>query len=379
MGAAPRSDGVPIKWKSLLALDGTPIEYSWKWNTATSGPSVRYVTEPISQFSGTELDPLNQQALRELLHRLAAAMPSVDVTWANHFLATLYDHDNSKVMQEAAAGAQVGSSLHFAAELRPQGVAIKTYFLQGKIGPNGLWPAAHWEAAMAQLDPDNAARAALHQFIASSAEGKLLKPLALSIDNVAPAKSRLKWYFNNPHTSFASVREIMTLGGRIATPHLAAQLAELQDLIKTVMGLPDDFPDDAEISIATHWDSSRADKFPPGTLSGYLYYFDIAPGYTLPEVKVYLPVRSYAHNDLNLGHSLMGWMEARGRGQYCQRYLRMLESLAGHRRLEDGNLQTFVSCLFKKDGELDITTYLAAEAFHPARLTQRRATRRRGD
>ncbi|ERF75914.1 hypothetical protein EPUS_01280 [Endocarpon pusillum Z07020] len=316
LGAAPRADGVPIKWKSLMSLDGSPIEYSWKWNTATSGPA-------------------------------AVAR----VTWGNHFLATLYEHDNSKHMRDAAAGAQMGSSIHLATELTPKGPSLKTYFLQGKIG---------------QED--------------SRGIGLRHIPLVVSIDNKAPAKSRLKWYFNTPHTSFASVREIMTLGGRINTPHLAAGLADLQDLIKTCMGLPDDFPEDAELSAAAHWDSSRADKFPDQgkKLSGFLYYFDIAPGYTLPDIKVYLPVRYYAHDDLSLAHDLMRWMEARGRGEYCQRYLHLLETLAEHRRLDDGNgLQTFVSCLFKKNGELDITTYLASESFHPARLANRRATRRR--
>ncbi|KAF7514145.1 hypothetical protein GJ744_004470 [Endocarpon pusillum] len=380
MGEAPRSDGVPVKWKSILALDGTPIEYSWKWNTSTSEPLVRYSIEPIWEFSGTELDPLNQQPLREMLHRLTAAIPSLDSTWANHFLATLYDHDNSKHMQDLAAGAHLSSSIHVAAELTPKGVAIKTYFFQGKVKEDGLKPVAWWEAAMAQLDPDNNARAALHKFIADSPEGKLLTPFALGVDNKAPAKSRLKWYFLAPQTNFASVREIMTLGGRIATPHLAAGLADLQDLIKTIMGLPDDFPEDAELSAAPRWDSSRVDQFPgkDKALRGLLYYFDIAPGQALPDVKVYLPLRYYGHDDLSMAHNLMRWMEARGRGEYCQRYLRMLETLGEHRRLDDSNgLQTWISCLIKKNGELDLTSYLASEAFHPARLTQRRATRRR--
>lgn len=382
MGQAPRPDGGPIKWKSLIALDGTPIEYSWKWNTRTSEPDIRYVMEPIGQFPGTEADPLNQQALREMLYRLAAAKPSVDVTWVNHFLATLYDHDNAKYTQEAAAGAHLGTSIHIAAEFLPKDIAIKTYFFPRKHGQNGLMPIAQWEDAIGKLDPKNGARAALHDFIADSREGKLLTPFSLSVDNVTPAKSRLKWYFHTPHTSSVSVRDIMTLGGRITTPHLAAQLNDLHDLIKAVTGLPDDFSETAEVPAAPSWDSSRVAKFGDlgKMLSGFLYYFDVAPTKALPEIKIFIPVRYYAHNDLRLAHGLTKWMEARGRGAYCQRYLRMLESLGEHRRLDDSNgLQTFVSCLFKNDGELDITSYLGAEAFHPARLGKRRSTLRRGD
>ncbi|KAI1504045.1 dimethylallyl tryptophan synthase GliD1 [Biscogniauxia marginata] len=383
MGQAPLSDGRPIAWKSLLGLDGTPIEYSWKWNTANKEPDVRYVTEPIGQAPGSELDPLNQQALKELLHGLTSVMPTVDLTWVNHFMSTLYDHDNSKYVQEAAVGAFLGTSVQFAAEFMPKGISLKTYFFPRKLGENGLMTMDNWESSIGQLDPKNDARSALTHFLANSPEGQLLTPFSVGVDDVVPEKSRLKWYFNTPHTTFASVREIMTLGGRIDTPYMAKALEELHDLIKAVIGLPADFSEDAELSAAPNWDSSRKDKFGDmaKVLSGYLYYFDVAPGMALPEVKIFIPARYYSTDDLTLARGITGWMKARGRGAYCDRYMSMLESLTEHRRLDEGNgIQTYVACLFKKGGELDITTYLGAEAFHPARLTQpRRATRRRGE
>lgn len=78
MGPSPLAEGAPRKWKSLLQPDGTPIGYSWKWNTTQSQPNIRYDIEPIGKFAGTKVDPLNQAALREMLHRLAEAMPTVD-------------------------------------------------------------------------------------------------------------------------------------------------------------------------------------------------------------------------------------------------------------------------------------------------------------
>lgn len=382
MGQAPRLDGGPIRWKSLIALDGSPIEYSWKWNSPTSEPDVRYVTEPIGQFSGTELDPLNQQTLREILVRLTGAMPSVDHGWVYHFLATLYDHDNTRYAQEAGAGAHLGTTVQLGAELLRKGLTLKTYFFPRRYGQAGLMPKKQWEAAIGQLDPDNAARVSLNDFIASSPEGRLLTPFSLAVDNVVPARSRLKWYFHTPHTSFTSVSDIMTLGGRIATTHQAAQLTALRGLINAVTGMPPDFPEDAEVQAEPQYDLAATGKFGELSkmLSGYLYYFDIAPGNVLPDVKIFIPTRHYGSDDLSLARSITAWMEAQGRGAYCERYLRMLDSLAEHRHLDDGKgLQTFVSCLFKSDGELDVTSYLGAEAFHPARLERRRGVRRRGD
>ena len=198
----------------------------------------------------------------------------------------------------------------------------------------------------------------------------------LAVDDVAPAKSRLKFYFQTPHTCFSSVREIMTLGGRITVPK--EKLQDLRSLIAAVTGLEDDFPDDAEVPCAPEYDPAAKDNFIelPILLSGYLYYFDIAPGAVLPDIKFYTPVRRYGRDDLSLARGVTAWMEAHGRGEYCQRYMSMLESMAQHRRLDEGKgLQTYVSCLIKKNSELDITSYLGPEAFDPARLSGTKASK----
>ncbi len=191
----------------------------------------------------------------------------------------------------------------------------------------------------------------------------------LAVDDVEPAKSRLKFYFQTPHTSFSSVREIMTLGGLIAVPE--PQLQSLRSLIAAVTGLESDFPEDSEVPCAPEYNPAAKENFVelPILLSGYLYYFDIAPGAVVPDIKFYTPVRRYGRDDLSLAKATTAWMEANGRGAYCDRYLSMLQSLAEHRRLDDGKgLQTYVSCLLMKNGELDITSYIGPEAFDPARL-----------
>ena len=50
-------------------------------------------------------------------------------------------------------------------------------------------------------------------------------------------------------------------------------------------------------------------------------------------------------------------------GQYTEGYMRVLESLARHRALEERvGLQTYVSCCFQK-GTLSMTTYMNPENF----------------
>lgn len=404
MGLAPGSSSRAsneLPWKSLLALDGTPIEYSWKWNTSKPGstPNVRYVVEPIGRYAGTELDPLNQQASSELLFRLKKVLPGMDNTWAYHFLATLFDHDHAVFAGEAAKGGHLGTSVQLAVEFNHQATAIKSYFFPRKYGQAGLMPLRQWQECVDELrltpefDPaipatvfQTSARTTVDEFLATSSYGRSLTPISIAVDNVAPETSRLKWYFHTTQTSFKSVREILTLGGAIASPEIPGLLEQLASLVKVVNGLEEDFPEDAEVPAGSELETSLNFGELTQALKGYLYYFDIAPGKTVPEIKLFVPTRYYGRDDLALGHAITQWMEANERGSHCQRYLGMLESLAGHRRLDEGKgLQTYVSCLFRK-GELDITTYLGAEAFHRGRLTSteklplsRSSTRRRGD
>ncbi|KAI1261846.1 aromatic prenyltransferase [Xylariaceae sp. FL1019] len=388
LGTAPTGRG-RLAWNSLLGNEGSPIEYSWKWNTATAGarPDVRYCIEAIGQYAGRPLDPLNQDASIELLHRLQDAVPTVDLTWTNHFLATLFDHDRGKYADEAAKGAHFTSTIFIAPEWVDKGFNVKTYFLPRRHGATvnakGL-TLAQWEESFVQIDPGNKARDVLFDFLANDPEGQYLTPYMLAVDNVKPSKSRLKLYFIASRSSFASVRSIMTLGGRKRVAEDLLQ--ELRSLICAVSGVDPGFPEDQETPFtAAHYTDDTKDNFGelPEILHSYVYYFDIAPGRALPDVKFYTPVRGYGPDDATLATNLMGWMEQRGRGRYNDEYMGVLEQLNRHRNLHDGKgAHIYLSCLIKEDGELDITSYLGAEAVDPVKSrgqTSTRRTRRRSD
>ncbi|KAI5866009.1 dimethylallyl tryptophan synthase GliD1 [Durotheca rogersii] len=370
-GPGPGPKGGPAVWTSLLGPDGSPIEYSWKWNGAKGGhPAIRYSIEPISEAAGSTVDPLNQQAATEMIHRLAAQVPGVDLKWTDHFLATLFDHDKSKYAQEAAEGAHYTTTFMLAAEFDDSGLSFKSYFIPRKLGqPKGLIPLPLWKESLAQLQPKNNARDLVYDFVETSAEGKKLVPMILAVDTVDTSKSRLKFYFQTASTSFASAREIMTAGGRV--PLSAAQLEELRSLIGAVTGTPDDFPEDAHVERTRNYNPAAVDNFVelPELLSGYIYYFDMAPTSARPDVKLYVPTRHVGPDDLSVARALIAWLEKRGRAAYGQQYMNMLEGMAAHRRLDQGKgLQTYIGIMFKKNGDLDVTSYLGAEAFDPMRV-----------
>lgn len=72
-----------------------------------------------------------------------------------------------------------------------------------------------WDDAIVKLNPGRShpSRDVLMNFLATSPEGQLMKSNVMGMGNVEPSKSRLKMYFTSRHTSFQSVREVMTMGG----------------------------------------------------------------------------------------------------------------------------------------------------------------------
>ncbi|KAF7538255.1 hypothetical protein G7054_g3107 [Neopestalotiopsis clavispora] len=385
MGASPSPHGKPLRWRSGLQPDGTPIEYSWKWPQAGGGkPEIRYDFEPISDLAGTEADILGQLAAKELMSKLKAALPDakVDNTWFYHFMSTLFEHDNTKLMDAVAKGEPVSNTVLMAAEFLPKGVSFKTYIQPRVLGYPGAVPTEVYENSIAGIEAETPARRAVNEFLRVSEEGKKLVPFSMGVDN--RAGSRLKWYFLTPHTSFESMRAILTLDGQVQHQHLERQLGELKDLLYTVLGLPEDFPE-----------SEHPGKFlgaktpyhipppPPGApegdegvvqfLTGYPYYFDVAPGQDLPGVKWSLPVRNFPGSDLFVAEKFVAWLEKQGRGAYGQRYLSMLHRMAAAKGLklsECNGLQSFISVLMRPDGQFDVTTYFSAYAWEDEKHKQ---------
>lgn len=169
--------------KSILASDCSPVEYSWKWNTANGAPDVRYTIEPIESFPGTILDPLNQASTRELLYELGLIMPSLDLTWFYHSATALYDAEKEKYVKEASA--HLTTTVLLAFELLKKGLVVKAYFYPGLT----VWI----NAIRGALSGSNTLEKVV-QFLKTDPEGSSLQPFMLAIDCVKPSTSRMKLY-----------------------------------------------------------------------------------------------------------------------------------------------------------------------------------------
>ncbi|KAL4874588.1 aromatic prenyltransferase [Aspergillus karnatakaensis] len=319
-------------WTDIITGNGVPPIYSWKWNDTnqSSKPDIRIGFEPIGAHSRTALNPLNQFHTKELIHTFANRMP-VDLTWTNHFLSTCYDSE-TKYWQASKSGAPLATTAMVGYDYLHDSMTLKT-----------------------ALD-------ILHDFLKTNPRGKALVPTGLAVDKgtsspTGKRSSRLKFYFRIPKTTFSSVRAIMTLGGRI--PGLEPQSESLHALLSDITGLPKNFPDDADIPVYHGFGTGAS---PLGRAVYYLYYFDIAPGADIPHIKFYIPLTHYGQNDLKSAQGVTRWIESQGRGSYGANHLQMLEKVAEEQKLEEGDgLQSYRSCLFRKDGELDVTSYFLTQ------------------
>lgn len=223
---------------------------------------------------------------------------------------------------------------------------------------------AVWAHAIKGATPESATMDGVAQFCKTDAEGSLLQPFTLAIDGVNPGKSRLKLYVQTPHTSFDSVRCILSMGGEIQG--VDKGLKELEKLVKLVLRLPSDFPASKDLP-ATQGYAVKHFSEDQHLVEGYMYYFDIAPGSPLADIKFYLPTRRYGKDDLSIARGLTKWMGDRGGGSIRRvtcGFWRVWQAIGGWRR---GWGCRRISCCFQK-GTLSITSYMNPEIFDAQRV-----------
>ncbi|RYO86223.1 hypothetical protein DL766_008931 [Monosporascus sp. MC13-8B] len=298
-------DGRPV-FKSLIAYDGSPLEYSWKWNTIGGEPDIRYSWEAINDTSGTAVDPLNHDPTLEYMEKVPSVLPGTDFIWYRHFLAELYNPDRSVYAKELEQGDPPATTLMHAVEYNKNtSFGLKSYFLPRKLFQGG-----------------------------------------------------------DPATFFKSVREIMAMGGLRDVSE--SSLQDLRSLILTVLGLPGDYPEDAEIPVEANGGNAWPDF--EALCEGFVYFFDIAPTSSKPDVKFYLTTRKYGADDTTIVRNLVAWIYAHGCGAYCDAYLGMLEKLAKHRGLKNGKgMHAYINYQCTEKGEPDVKSYISPELYHRAR------------
>lgn len=270
--------------------DHAPIELSWDHHP-TKNPTIRFSIEPITLGAGTLDDPHNLLAAPRFRDDMVNVVPTVNMDWFDHFDAAMNRHLPSGADSHP-------SRVFWAFDFDKSNITAKAYFFPASAArATRQRPLDLVSTTIAEAPYCTPANLGAWSFIRSFLEEQQIKDvLMVAIDLLDPLQSRVKIYFRDSRISFSAVAENMTLRGRIANQHTDIGL-------KKVRGLWDAFLGQRYAS-----DHSSLPEVRHQT-AGMLYLAQLRLGDRVPQVKVYLPVRHYASNDLHVMRVLQDSMQ----------------------------------------------------------------------
>ena len=127
-----------------------------------------------------------------------------------------------------------------------------------------------------------------------------IDPVIAAVDCVSAAENRFKVYVRTQATHLSALCDMITLGGQLEGSAIDATLAKLRELWRALFG---------PISDKTPVQQRRSNEGP----SGFLFYYEMALGYSSPIPKIYIPAARFLESD---GHVARVMSQFVGRS-YC--------------------------------------------------------------
>ena len=349
--------------------DFSPLEYSWSWNKGPrDAPKVRFTVELIGPAAGSIYDPFNITAAVDTAQEIASNFPDVDLTWFNHFLSAFVDPRLSLPEADSLCALASPSSVFLAFDLNRNGeIAMKAYLIPLKAEQTGVSRLTLVSESIDALQSSFPSFSILEKFLSVHTLGLSTSIVGVGVDCIHPSKARLRIYIRSSVTSFKSVVDMLTLEDALPTLRSATAFGKFEKLWHQLLGLPPDFPTINELPNTSH------------QTGGILYSFDVKSGNSLPEAKIYVPVKHYAESDWDAFQGLKSFLEEERKSQWADGFERVLQSVGSRQRPRDidaseeiamGSLewdegrgmQTYVGVGFEND-DLALTSYIAPGLF----------------
>ncbi|KAJ7310851.1 tryptophan dimethylallyltransferase-domain-containing protein [Mycena albidolilacea] len=325
-----------LRHPSWMTDDHTPLEFSLVLGR-TGELSVRFAIETSALSVAGDC---SIRSFRNTLLRLSFALtmkPDFDLDWFDVCAEELLLADSQQrpeYMGHPVSETFIGfDCTHYSA-------ALKVYFMP-RI--RALVTKESPEEMMTRLTSRlglDKPWAKITRFLSRFLPGDGPKIDIVAVDCVPGAQNRIKIYFRTDLLSFSHMEYLLTLGGSLAS---------------------------ADVSTARLLWTALTDGTPTGSSryfrSGLIYY-ELRPDRDDPTSKVYLPVRRYLENDLEISKSI----ERLGsRFSVPAAYSCFAQTIFSHRALSTrSGIHTYACCTVKPGGG-DISLYYSPEAFAPER------------
>ena len=298
--------GKTPQWKHHLTHDGSPFEPSRSGKELMSKSVVRFTIEPVGFLAGTDEDPFNQNMAKTLIKQLAVSSPEVHQQWFDHFAQELFLLNNAaqNVYRKLPPNETIPQSL-LAFDLVDRKVMVKAYFFPILKSIHTGTPATKIiSSAVSRLDEKgfslSPALSLFNEFLRNCTIYSPPHVEMIAIDCIDPTKARFKVYSRTFHNTFAKVRDIYTLGGRLKGEDITAGVEALEQLWPILFALQETDFHDVELP---HVENRSA---------GVVYNFEITSGDRFPKPKLYFPMWHYADNDAAISERLEAFFKRRG-------------------------------------------------------------------
>ncbi|PMD38624.1 aromatic prenyltransferase [Hyaloscypha variabilis F] len=280
------------KWTPQLTHNASPFEPSLTFHN--NQQKVRIAFEPIGPLAGTPKDPLNQTLPLTFVSSLASSTicPTLNLElWRDFTTAFLVSDAELVAPKSLFVDTKIQPTCFLAFDLPCDEFApvLKAYLfpqrralIEGKEKGDLIFEAIRKSPSFsADTYPD---LEKFESFLArhvsqprrdedvSGEKEKGLSVEMLAFDCVSPARSRLEICAKTHDTSFANVRDVFTLGGRLKGSSTVEGLKALERFWRSLLLLREDWDD---------YESQSAE---------FLYFgFEVCPGKEQPDVKIYVP------------------------------------------------------------------------------------------
>ncbi|EFQ90212.1 hypothetical protein PTT_13266 [Pyrenophora teres f. teres 0-1] len=367
--------------KSVMTPNGCPIELSLNLSEDRP-PTARFYLEPLGSRTGTDEDPFGELWTPSSFACLAAQVPSADARWYQHLSQAFRlqgEDEVSKAKSQSRPGVWLPTmfmGIDFVAANRLLKCSFCPILKLLAMGADWNHLADHNQFvldAVRQLPGFGANAGAaldlLAQYLVEASESgasvhntsvvnsgleegesgpkaKTPKPFfnLVSVDcsDLSNGKGRVKLYARITSTSFASIRDAVTLGGRLTDEVTVEGLRHLESIWHLLLNDP---------AIENDADYAR----PPDSKSsfpGIDVNWEVSNQLPVPHAKVYIPVHIFHANDVEVHRNLSQVFRKLGWNDWAEgRYEKMLQQVFPEADFATSHINTWVSfCYYKGRG-----------------------------
>ncbi|KAL4866673.1 hypothetical protein BDV12DRAFT_198895 [Aspergillus spectabilis] len=353
----------PLPWEphgqysTPSSLVGSPFDPSL--NLVSSGKAkVRFDFDIISPASRNGPDPFAEKSAKEILHRLANIV-GADTRWMNTLMDALYlsPEETEIAIAKMPPGVAVPpSSVGF--DFDGPERTLKFYIpCVRKALATGQEFSDLMLKTLRGLEPLGQELGPALDLIAgylSTCNNDAMLPL-VGIDCVDPTthNARVKCYLHTSSNSFAVVRDVLTLGGRLNDPTSIKRVEILKSiwplLINELEG-----PNSDSDTVDESW--SKPERINRTGYSGIQYTVEITPGKAIPDTKIYVPLFQYTDSSEVAERNFESVLRKLGNEWGGGRYREVMQGIFK----DVGNYgQTYASFSYTEEKGVYTTSYVA--------------------